>query len=752
MSVNYPNQSISLTFNAKAITLEEIKGKARNIGYGLISGDSEARRMAKEEEEGNRLRELKQNLVIAIAFGLPVFIISMFFMGKFAYQNWILLTLSLPVIAWSGREFYLNAGKRLRHLTSNMDTLVALSTGIAFLFSVFNTVFPEFLLERGLQPHVYYESAVIIIALILLGRFLEEWAKGRTSEAIKGLMGLQPKEVTAVRNGEETRLPIGEVVPGDLLVIKPGERIPIDGKVKRGTSNIDESMVTGEPLPVSKAKGDQVLAGTMNQNGNLKILVRKVGEETLLGRMIEAVQRAQASKPPVQDLVDKIAAIFVPVVVLLALLAFAIWAIWGPEPAFSHAFVVLITVLIIACPCALGLATPTALMVGIGKGARAGILVRDARALETAYKVDLLVMDKTGTLTEGRPTLVDLAVAEGQSPEEVREVILGLERLSEHPLAHAVVAGLQEQVEPAAIEDFESITGRGVQGKFGEWSYRLGRKDWVLGSKEGAMDGLTRVGTAGPSQTGMEQLLATGRHWESKGKSVVYLSRAKGFADATVTRGANDQVTTSTLDPSSGKPGGEACTLFAVLAIKDQIRSEARTVVEELRQMEIEVWMLTGDGEATAQQVAREAGIEHFRARQLPAHKGAFIEEMQARGRTVAMIGDGINDAQALAQADLGIAMGSGTDIAMETAGLTLMHSDLSSLVKAIRLSRHTMKTIRQNLFWAFVYNLVAIPVAGGILFPFFGNLLNPMVGGAAMAASSVSVLFNSLRLNQKKL
>ena len=705
--MNYPNQSISISYDDKAITLDELQGKAKDIGYGLIAGDTEERRMAKEVEEGNRLRELKINLGIAAGFGIPVFIISMFFMGKFAFQNWLLLALSLPVIVWSGREFYLNAWKRLRHLTSNMDTLVALSTGIAFLFSVFNTVFPEFLSERGLMPHVYYESAVVIIALILLGRFLEERAKGRTGEAIKGLMGLQPKEVSAIRNGEEIRLPIGEVIPGDLLVIKPGERIPIDGKVKRGSSNIDESMVTGEPLPVAKAKGDRVYAGTMNQNGNLKILVRKVGQETLLGRIIEAVQRAQASKPPVQDLVDKIAAIFVPIVVVLAILAFAIWAIWGPDPAFSHAFVVLITVLIIACPCALGLATPTALMVGIGKGAKVGILVKDAQALETAYKVDVLVMDKTGTLTEGRPTLVDLAMKGDE--DEIRRVILGLETLSEHPLAEAVVAGLKEEVEPAAIEVFESITGKGVQGKFGEWSYRLGRKDWMLG--------------------GDKELLSTGSQWEAEGKSVVFLSRGQDLSGA-----------------------GSSFEMLAVLAIQDQIRSEAKAVVAELSRMDIEVWMLTGDSEATAQQVAREVGIEHFRARQLPGHKGAFIEEMQARGRTVAMIGDGINDAQALAQANLGIAMGSGTDIAMETAGLTLMHSDLRSLVKAIRLSRQTMKTIRQNLFWAFVYNLVAIPVAGGILYPFFGYLLNPMLGGAAMAASSVSVLFNSLRLNQKKL
>ena len=702
VSVNYPNQSLSIEFDPATVSVTDLQENAKEIGYGILIGDADERQAAQSEMESLRLRSLKQKLWIAVGFTLPVFIISMFLMGKVPFERWILLGLSIPVVIYSGAEFYLNAAKKAKHLTSNMDTLVALSTGVAFLFSVFNTIFPEFLESRGLKPHVYYESAVVIITLILLGRYLEERAKGRTSSAIRSLMGLQPKEVTAVRNGEEVVIPIREVIRGDLILLKPGEKVPVDGKVKRGESYIDESMITGEPVPVPKRKGDPVFAGTINQKGSLKILAKEIGETTLLGQIISFVQDAQATKPPVQKLVDKIAAIFVPTVVVLALISFAVWYFLGPDPAFSHAFVVLITVLIIACPCALGLAAPTALMVGIGKGARAGILVKDAGALEMAHKIDLLVVDKTGTLTKGHPKVTDLKFAAETNKEQIREILVSLEHLSEHPLAEAVLRELGEGLTPRIVEDFESITGRGVCGKVDGHVYVLGSEEMV---REFGLS-IDPILTANADQ------------WQASGQTVIFL--------------------------------GDETKVLAVLAIRDQVRDGVKEAIADLEGMGIEIWMLTGDNEGTATEVARELGIRNFRSRQMPDSKSNFIQEKQSQGHLVAMVGDGINDAQALAQANLGIAMGSGTDIAMDSSGITLMHSDIRSLVKAIRLSRSTLQTIRQNLFWAFIYNLIAIPIAAGVLYPVYGFLLDPMIGGAAMAASSISVLFNSLRLNRK--
>lgn len=702
ISVNYPNQSLTVEFDPDSIAVKDLERSAQEIGYGILTGDVDERRLAQEELESDRLRDLQRKLIVAIAFSIPVFVISMFFMGQLAYEKWILLGLSLPVIAWSGGEFFVIAARKLKHLTSNMDTLVALSTGVAFSFSLFNTLFPQYLIEQGLIPHVYYESAVVIISLILLGRYLEERAKGKTTAAIRSLMGLQPKEVTVIRNGEEAVLSVREVIPGDLVLLRPGEKIPVDGRIKRGESYVDESMVTGESIPILKRKGDTVFAGTINQKGSLKILAKQIGESTLLGQIISFVQNAQATKPPVQKLVDKIASIFVPVVVALALVAFAIWFFAGPEPAFSHAFVVLITVLIIACPCALGLAAPTALMVGIGKGSKSGILVKDASALEMADKIDLLVLDKTGTLTEGHPELGGMLVHPNADELEVKKALLALEHPSEHPLARAVMLGVGEGEKPEQVEAFESITGLGVKGIVNDQLY-------FLGSLE-----LMKV-----QNLSLEpDLLTQANAWEGEGQTVIFL--------------------------------GNQVEVMAILAITDQVREGVGEALRDLKAIGIEIWMLTGDSQETAQEVARKLGIQHFRARQMPASKSDFIREAQEKGKIVAMVGDGINDAQALAQANLGIAMGSGTDIAMDSAGITLMRSDLRNLVKAIRLSKMTIKTIRQNLFWAFIYNLIAIPIAAGALYPAFGFLLDPMIGGAAMAASSVSVLFNSLRLNRK--
>ncbi len=700
--VNYPNQSLNIEFDQAILSLEDIKASAGELGYNVITGNAPQRQTLKEEVASQRLKSLEIKLIVAISFSLPVFIISMFLMGKVPFERWILLGLSLPVVVYSGKEFFLNAARKAKHFTSNMDTLVALSTGVAFLFSLFNTLFPEYLIDQGLQPHVYYESVVVIITLILLGRYLEERAKGRTSSAIKSLMGLQPKELTVIRNGEEVLISILNVIPGDLVLLRPGERVPVDGKVKRGESYVDESMITGEPIPVPKMKGDYVFAGTINQKGSLKILAKEIGESTLLGNIISFVQNAQATKPPVQKLVDKIASIFVPTVVGLAFFASVIWYFCGPEPVFSHAFVVLITVLIIACPCALGLAVPTALMVGMGKGAKAGILVKDASALEMAHKFDLLVLDKTGTLTEGRPTMTNLKIASHAEERQVRSILLSLEKQSEHPLAQAVVRGIGEGVSPLMVTHFESMTGLGVRGVINGRTYMLGSSVLVQNLR-----------------LSMEtSLLNQVEDWQSKGLTVIYLS--------------------------------DETNVLAVLSIRDKIREGAKKAIKDLEGLGIDIWMLTGDSKGAAQEVARELGIRNFRARQMPDSKSDFVVEMQTAGHLVAMVGDGINDAQALAQADLGIAMGSGTDIAMDSAGITLMQSDIRSLVKVVHLSRMTLGTIRQNLFWAFIYNLIAIPVAAGVLYPAFGFLLNPMIGGAAMAASSISVVLNSLRLNQK--
>jgi len=700
VSVNYPNQSAQITYDNSVILPEELDKAAKEIAYALVTGSNTEQQQAKTEALDSRLKELKLKLAVSIVFSVPLFIIAMFMMGVIPGENWVMLVLAAPVLLYSGSEFFVTAWKQAKHGKTNMDTLVALSTGVAFLFSLFNTVYPQFLEDRGVHPHVYYESAAIIITLILLGRFLEERAKGRTGAAIQKLMGMQPNEVRVIRNGEEVVLSLAEVIPGDLIVLRPGEKVPVDGKVKSGETYIDESMVSGEPLPVLKEKGATVFAGTINQKGSVKILAQKVGADTLLSRIIRQVQQAQASKPPIQKLVDKTAAIFVPVVILIAFAAAAVWFFIGPEPPLTYAMVILITVLIIACPCALGLATPTALMVGIGKGAESGILIKDATVLEMAYKLNTIVLDKTGTITEGRPEVTDLFMAAGVDENEVLSRLLAIEQSSEHPIAAAVVNHLNKSGHKAAsIEHFESVTGRGVAGTFGS------EKLWV--GSEAFVNSLEL-----PIDNDLSERAAKLRN---EAKTVIY------FADKQ--------------------------RVLGVVAVADRIREVSKQAVEQLQQMGLEVHLLTGDNAETAAAVAGQVGITNFKAGVMPQDKEDFVRELQSRGKVVAMVGDGINDAQALAIADVGIAMGSGTDIAMESAGLTLMHSDPMQIARAIHLSRQTMKTLRQNLFWAFIYNLVAIPVAAGILYPAFGFLLNPMIAGAAMALSSVSVVGNSLRL-----
>ncbi len=703
--VNYPNQSIALEYDSVTISIEKIHQAAKEISYTILTGDSEVSKKAFEEIEEKRLSKLKSKLLFSVIFSIPVFSIAMFFSGKLPYENWIMLTLSIPVLFWSGSGFFVIAWKKLQHFSSNMDTLVALSTGIAFIFSLFNTVYPEYFLSQGVTPHVYYESAVIIITLILLGRYFEERSKSKTSSAIKKLMGLKPKKATVIRNGEERIIAFNDIVKGDLIILKPGDRVPVDGKVKKGSSYIDESMISGEPIPVSKTKGAFVFSGTINQKGSLRIIANKVGKETLLSQIIQLVEQAQSSKPAIQKLADKVAGIFVPIVIGISILTFIIWYNFGPEPSSTYALLSLITVLIIACPCALGLATPTALMVGIGKGAQQGILIKDAQALETAYKVDTLILDKTGTITEGKPKVTDFIWTNDANTNQLKKIIFAIESQSEHPIAEAIVEELKkENQERSNIEGFESITGMGAKAIVSDMTYYTGNEKLMTRNNINIPDHLSIKAAA----------------LKAEAKTVVYLS-------------SETQVK-------------------AIIAVADRIKENAAAAIAQIQQMGISIHMLTGDNAETAAVVANTVGITNFKANVMPADKGYFVKQLQAEGKIVAMAGDGINDSHALAQSDVGIAMGSGTDIAMESAAITLMHSDLKQISKAIKLSKATMRTIKQNLFWAFIYNLVAIPIAAGLLYPAFGFLLNPMIAGAAMSMSSISVLANSLRLKNQSI
>ena len=628
---------------------------------------------------------------------------GMFFMD-FPGINWWMLVLSLPVLFYSGHAFYVNAWKQAKHFTSNMDTLVALSTSIAFLFSLFNTLYPRFWYEQGLEPHVYYEAATVIIAFVLVGKLMEEKAKGKTSMAIRKLMGLQPKTARILRDGKEEDILISELKKGDKVSVRPGERVPVDGLIVEGDTFIDESMISGEPIPVEKKLNDKVLAGTINQNGAFVMSAEKVGRETVLAQIIRMVQEAQGSKAPVQRIVDKVTAVFVPTVLAIAILTFMVWMIVGGVDDFSYAMLSAVSVLVIACPCALGLATPTALMVGMGKGAEAHILIKDAVALEQMRKVDTVVLDKTGTVTEGRPTVTGWLHDAGWVNEH-KGILYAAELKSEHPLALAIVEELKKDGnKPAIIDSFESRTGRGIV-------VTRGGKTYWAGSHRLLNDFGAKVS---------DLLKSMVEEYERSGKSLVYF--------------------------------GEESTLLAVIVISDKVKP---TSIQAVKQMQAEgkyVVLLTGDGHLTAQNVAGEINANRFIAEALPDDKENVIKELQREGRVVAMVGDGINDSQALARADVSIAMGKGTDIAMDVAMVTLMTSDLLLLPKAFKLSRKTVRLIHQNLFWAFIYNLIGIPIAAGILFPMYGILLNPMIASAAMACSSVSVVLNSLSLNWRKL
>jgi Cu2+-exporting ATPase len=646
-----------------------------------------------------RYHLLRRNTIGAWILAIPLAIVGMFFMHA-PYAHWVMLGLAVAIMLLFGRGFYSNGFKHAIKGNANMDTLVALSTLIAFLFSLFNTIYPQFWYDRGLEPHVYYEASGVIIAFVLLGKLLEERAKRNTSSAIKGLMGLQPKKAFRIsQDGEEEEVLITELQTGDLLRVHPGEKIPVDGFVTEGVSAIDESMLSGEVIPVAKREGSKVMAGTINQQGSFILKATGVGESTLLAQIVRMVQEAQGSKAPVQRIVDKISNVFVPVVVGLSFLTFMVWLIFGGEAYFSYALMSAVSVLVIACPCALGLATPTALMVGIGKAADRHVLVKDAYALENMCKVDTVVLDKTGTLTEGKPTVVD-SYWFSESKKLYLDVLFTAEKKSEHPLALAILEWLEDSGASAvSVDNFESFPGQGIQISYegnmywvGNWTFKDNYQVELSSEAEGVI-----------------------YDWQKKANTIVYY-------------GCNS-------------------SLLAVIAIADHIKASSPAAVKQLKKKNIEVHLLTGDREEVAQATAKIAGIEHYKAEVFPSDKEDYIKNLQAKGKFVAMVGDGINDSQALATADVSIAMGKGTDIAMDVAMVTLMTSDLLLLPEAIRLSKQTVKLIHQNLFWAFIYNLIGIPIAAGILFPVNGLLLNPMLASAAMAFSSVSVVLNSLRL-----
>lgn len=700
-SVNFAAGTLTVTYNPSVITLEVMQAAVQAAGYDLIV-EAEDPVAMQEEKARMHYKILRRNTIGAWTLSIPLALLGMVFMHV-PLGNWIMMVLALAIMIFFGRSFYVNGVRHALKGKANMDTLVALSTSIAFLFSLFNTLCPGFWLEKGLEPHVYYEASGVIIAFVLLGKLMEERAKNSTSSAIKGLMGLQPKTARLVTDGREEEVPISNLQVGNVVSVRPGEKIPVDGTLLQGSSSVDESMLSGEPIPVEKNAGDRVLAGTINQKGAFTMEATSVGGTTVLAQIVQMVQSAQGSKAPVQRIVDKISGIFVPVVVLLSFLTFVCWLVIGGESYFSYALLSAVSVLVIACPCALGLATPTALMVGMGKGAEQHILIKDAFALENLCKVDTVVLDKTGTLTEGVPVVTD---SYWISDDNIRylDVLYTAEQKSEHPLASAILCWLEESgAKVCEAENFESLTGRGVRIQVEGVTY------WV-GSQ-----GLLDIFQAGIPEKVRKQI----GQWQEDGQSVVFY--------------------------------GQETRLLAVLAISDRIKPTSAEAVKELKKQGIEVHLLTGDGVRTAERVAATLDIGYYKAEVMPNDKEEYIISLQQQGKKVAMVGDGINDSQALARADVSIAMGKGTDIAMDVAMVTLITSDLLLLPGAIRLSKQTVRLIYQNLFWAFIYNVIGIPLAAGVLFPINGLLLNPMLASAAMAFSSVSVVLNSLRLKFMK-
>lgn len=697
-SVNYASATASVRFNPALTDAEALKHAVFSIGYELLDpadGENQA-----DDHHAKRLTELRTATLASVALAIPLVVLAMAFM-HLPWSGYAQAVLATPVIAWFGRSFFIRAAKQITHRQVSMDTLVALSTGVAYTFSLFNLFLPEVLERQGIEPHLYFEAAAVIIAFILLGKWLEERARQQTADALKKLIGLQPSSVLRINaDGSEQVVNIAEVHMGDHLRVKPGERIAVDGKLASGESYVDEHMLTGEPIAVAKLPGDTVYAGTLNQKGSFVMEARKVGAATLLAQIVAQVKAAQASKAPVQRYVDRIAAVFVPTVMAIALVSALVWFFFGGEDGLTRGLLAFITVLVIACPCALGLATPTALMVGIGRGARTGILIKDAASLEALEHVTDVVLDKTGTITEGSPKVVEQRRI--SSDHAHFNVLLTMEERSEHPLAAAITAALPEAT-PVDAKAFSSLTGKGVTAVYNGMRYFVGNQRLLDEARK----------------TLAAEDLAAVEAWSKSGHTVVIFFNEK--------------------------------EVLAIFAIADPIKEGSVAAIRSLQDAKLTVHMLTGDSQATAESVARTTGIAQVHAGLLPEEKAAHIQALQANGRKVVMVGDGINDSTALATAHAGIAMGHGTDIAMDVAGMTIVSSDLRKLPEALRLAVLTGRTIRQNLFWAFVYNVLGIPLAAGVLYPINGFVIDPMLAGAAMALSSVSVVTNSLLLNRRR-
>jgi len=703
-SVNFAAERATITYNPTRTGIEDFKKVLKEAGYQFLGLAEEMVDRERKAQEGE-FRVLKHKLVFAAIVSALVFIGSM--------QHWfpvigavprksmfyVLFALTTPVLFWAGEQFFVGAFKAARHRTTDMNTLIAVGTFSAYCYSTVGTFYPEVFIRSGLEVNVYFDTTVIIITLILLGRMLEARARGQTSEAIKKLMGLAAKTARVIRNGKEIDIPVDEVVKGDLIVVRPGEKIPVDGIIKEGHSAVDESMLTGESIPVEKNVGEEVIGATINKTGSFTFEATKVGKETALAQIIKLVEEAQGSKAPIQRLADKVASIFVPTVIIVAIITFFIWYLWGPQPALASALLNFVAVLIIACPCALGLATPTAIMVGTGKGAENGVLIKGGESLETTYRIKTIIFDKTGTLTKGEPEVTDVLAANGFKEQEILRLAASVEKGSEHPLGEAIVKGAEEMgLELETSQDFNAIAGQGVEAS-------VDGKKVLLGNLRLMTDRKIEMGN----------LKIDAEKVAGEGKTAIFVA-------------------------VDGETAG-------VIAVADTLKEYSRETVAKLKDMGLEVIMLTGDNRATGEAIAHQVGVDRVLAQVLPEDKARQIKMLQDKGKIVAMVGDGINDAPALAQADVGIAIGTGTDIAMEASDITLIKDDLRAVITAIQLSKRTMCTIKQNLFWAFIYNTLGIPIAAGILYPFFGILLRPVVAAAAMAMSSVSVVGNSLRL-----
>jgi Cu+-exporting ATPase len=719
-NVNLASEKATVEYDTAQTDIEAMRAAVEDAGYG-VAGTSveEAAPDALEQAHRHEARDLRRKLWFSGTIGLFMLLVSISglsgdWMPGFLGNHYLLWVLATPVQFWAGLQFYRGAWGALKHRTTNMNTLIAVGTSAAYLYSVAAILFPSFFASGGRGAHVYFDTASIIIALILLGKYLEARAKGQTSNAIKKLMGMQARTARVIRDGGESDIPIEDVIVGDLVLVRPGEKVPVDGVIREGGSSLDESMLTGESIPVEKGEGDQVIGATINKTGSFRFEATKVGRDTALAQIIRLVEEAQGSKAPIQRLADLIASYFVPTVIGIATVTFILWLVLGPSPVFTYALLNFVAVLIIACPCALGLATPTAIMVGTGKGAENGVLIRSGEALETAHKLNTIVLDKTGTLTVGKPVVTDIFTADGFEDNDVLGIAAAAERGSEHPLGEAIVSAAQEKnLTLAEVKDFNAVPGHGIEAA-------VDGRNVVLGNLKLMEDrGFTLDGLGERAATLSEQ-----------GKTPMFVS-------------------------IDGQAAG-------VIAVADTLKPGARETVNELKRLGLEVVMLTGDNRRTAEAIARDVGTDRVLAEVLPEHKAAEVKRLQEEGKTAAMVGDGINDAPALAQADVGIAIGTGTDVAMEAADITLMSGDLKGVVTAISLSKRTMRTIKQNLFWAFAYNTILIPVAAGVLYFAFGQtgtpaglkfffgdygFLNPMLAALAMATSSVTVVSNSLRL-----